>query len=145
MNKKLIFLQDGNKECGSAALLSIIRYYGGDIPINKLVEMTNTTKEGTNFLNLKNASQKLGISVSGYKINKYEQLNELTPPFIAQFSENGYNHFVVIYKIKNDKVLIMNPAKGKEVIKKDEFLKKWTNNILVFVPYKKLSIFKENK
>ena len=54
MNKKLIVLQDGNKECGSAALLSIIRFYDGDIAISKLVEMTNTTKDGTNFLNIKN-------------------------------------------------------------------------------------------
>ena len=28
------------------------RFYGGDISISKLVEMTNTTKEGTNFYNI---------------------------------------------------------------------------------------------
>ena len=31
MKKKLIVLQEGNKDCGAASLLSVIRYYGGDI------------------------------------------------------------------------------------------------------------------
>ena len=29
--KKYVVLQDGNKECGAACLLSIIKYYGGNI------------------------------------------------------------------------------------------------------------------
>ena len=53
MKKELIVLQDGFKDCGSACLLSIIRYYGGDIPLSNLVELTNTTKNGTNLLELK--------------------------------------------------------------------------------------------
>ena len=45
MRKELIVLQDGFKDCGSACLLSIIRYYGGDIPLSSLVELTNTTSK----------------------------------------------------------------------------------------------------
>ena len=47
MKKKLIIKQDGYKECGAACLLSIIRYYKGNISINKLIELTCTNKEGT--------------------------------------------------------------------------------------------------
>ena len=145
MNKKLIVLQDGNKECGSASLLSIIRFYGGDISISKLVEMTKTTKEGTNFLNIKNASQQLGINAIGYKIKEFETLYEIDCPFIAQLVDNNYTHFVVVYKIRNNKLTIMDPAKGKVVINKAEFITKWTSYIMLFSPYKKLHIFKENK
>ena len=56
MKKNLVVKQDGYKECGVACLLSIIRYYGGNIPISMLLELTNTTKEGTTFLNLKNTA-----------------------------------------------------------------------------------------
>ena len=52
MKKDLIVLQEGNKDCGAVSLLSIIRYYGGDISLDRLTEMTKTTKEGTNFYNL---------------------------------------------------------------------------------------------
>ena len=51
MKKSLIVLQDGYKECGAASLLSIIRYYGGNISINKLVNLTKTDKFGTNLYN----------------------------------------------------------------------------------------------
>lgn len=50
MKKDLIVLQEGNKDCGAASLLSIIRYYGGDISLDRLTEMTKTTKEGTIFI-----------------------------------------------------------------------------------------------
>lgn len=145
MNKKLIVLQDGNKECGSASLLSIIRFYDGDISISKLVEMTNTTKEGTNFLNIKNAASQLGLNAKGYKIDDFKTLYEVTYPYIVQIINNNYSHFVVVYKIKNNKLLIMDPAKGKVIIKKEEFVSKWTGYIMTFSPYKKLLVFKEEK
>ena len=47
MKKKLIVLQEGNKDCGAASLLSVIRYYGGDISLDRLIELTKTNKEGT--------------------------------------------------------------------------------------------------
>ena len=31
MKKKLVVLQEGNKDCGVCCLLSIIRYYNGNI------------------------------------------------------------------------------------------------------------------
>ena len=145
MNKKLIVLQDGNKECGSACLLSIIRFYGGDISINKLVEMNNTTKEGTNFLNIKNTALKLGLNAEGYKVDDINLLSEVNCPFIVQLIDNNYTHFVVVYKIKNNKLLIMDPGKGKKLLSKEEFINKWTGYIMTFEPYKKLLIFKEEK
>ena len=145
MNKKLIVLQDGNKECGSACLLSIIRFYGGDISVSKLVEMTNTTKEGTNFLNIKNAALKLGLNSEGYKIEEFNNLYDIDCPFLVQLIDNNYSHFVVVYKIKSNKLIIMDPAKGKNVLSINEFIEKWTGYIMIFTPYKKLLIFNDEK
>jgi len=145
MNKKLIVLQDGNKECGSACLLSIIKFYDGDISVSKLVEMTNTTKEGTNFLNIKNTALKLGLTAEGYKVDDFNKLYEVNAPFIVQLVDNNYTHFVVVYKIKNNKLIIMDPAKGKVILSKEEFVNKWTGYIMTFTPYKKLLIFKKEK
>ena len=44
MKQNLIVLQEGSKDCGAASLLSIIRYYGGDISLDRLIDMTKTTK-----------------------------------------------------------------------------------------------------
>ncbi len=40
-------------------------------------------------------------------------------------------HFVVVYKINNNKVLIMNPSTGKEVIDIFDFSNMWTGYILL--------------
>ena len=145
MQKKLIVLQDGIKECGSASLLSIIRYYGGNISINRLIELTNTTKDGTNFYNLKDAAQKLGLIAKGFKIDNIDKLKNNCSPLICHLNIDGYNHFVVLYSYKKEKLLLMDPAQGRVLIDKEKFSKIWTGNVLMFYPYKKLVIFEENK
>ena len=104
MKKNLIVKQDGYKECGAASLLSIIRYYGGNISINKLVDLTKTDKFGTNFYNIKSAALELGLESIGYKIDEIDKLNEVRCPIMCQIIEKNYEHFVVIYKIKKNKL-----------------------------------------
>ena len=36
----------------------------------------------------------------------------------------------------------MDPAKGYKKIKREEFIKEWTNIILIFKPYKKIPLYK---
>ena len=135
MKKNLIVKQDGFKECGAASLLSIIRYYHGNISINKLVEMTHTDKTGTNFYYLKEAATKIGLETIGYKIDKIENLTEIKKPFICQLIDHNYEHFVVVYSIKRKKIIMMDPASGERQINLKEFNKLWTGNILIFSPF----------
>ena len=145
MKKNLIVLQDGYKECGVACLLSIIRYYGGNISINKLVELTNTTKTGTYFYNLKEASTSLGLNSKAYKVDDINTLMDIKLPFISQFLNNNCEHFVVVYSISKKKVVIMDPALGQRTLTPDAFSKLWTGYIMVFSPYKKLPFYKNEK
>jgi len=142
--KKTKVLQDGIKECGAACLLSIIKHYGGNVSLERLLELTKTTKEGTNFYNLQVAAKEIGLISKGYKIDNIYKLHELEKPFISQIVINNYKHFVVVYKIKNNKITIMDPAKGMIKLNIDEFNKLWTGYILVIEPYKKLPIYNEN-
>ena len=85
MQKKLIVKQEGYKECGVACLLSIIRYYDGNIPINTLIELTHTNKNGTSFYNLKKTAAKFGIETEAFKIeqNKEEALRRInSQPYV---------------------------------------------------------------
>ncbi len=145
MKRKLIILQDGYKECGSAALLSIIRYYEGNIPISKLIELTRTTKLGTNFYNIKEAALSLGLNSKSYKVDNLDKLIQLECPILCQLVNNNYTHFVVLYKIDKDKLIVMDPAKGKVILNKDTFLKMWTGYIMIFDPIRKLPNIISNK
>ncbi|MBQ8219221.1 MAG: peptidase domain-containing ABC transporter [Bacilli bacterium] len=144
MQKKYVILQDGLKECGSACLLSIIRYYNGFISLDRLLELTKTNKDGTNFYNLSLAAKEIGFDSKGYKIDDISKLEEIESPFISQIIINNYNHFVVVYKIKNNKMTIMDPAKGMINISLDKFKSMYTGYILILKPYKKLPIYNES-
>ena len=145
MKKNLIVKQDGFKECGAASLLSIIRYYGGNISINKLVEMTNTDKSGSNFYMLKESAYQVALEAIGYKVDNINNLLSLNIPFICQLINNNYEHFVVVYSIKKNKVIMMDPAVGEKVITCDEFKKLWTGYIMIFKPFKKLVFYQDKK
>lgn len=144
MRKKCIVLQDGFKECGSACLLSIIRYYGGNVSMERILELTKTGKDGTNFHNMSLAGLELGMMSKGYFIDNINDLDNIEKPFISQIVINNYHHFVVVYKINGEKVTIMDPAKGMENISISEFLKIFTGYILIMEPTKKLPIYNDN-
>ncbi len=141
--KQYTVIQDGNKECGSACLLSIIRYYQGNVSLERLNELTNTTKEGTTFYDLSKAGMEIGLQSKGYKVDNINQLYNLEKPFISQIVNNNMTHFVVIYKVKNNKITIMDPAKGMRNLKLSDFEKMWTGYILLIEPYKKLPVYKD--
>lgn len=138
MKKNLIVLQEGNKDCGAASLLSVIRYYGGDISLDKLIEMTKTTKEGTNFYNLSQAASQIGLASKSYKVDDTVKLKEIEVPYIVQLNNKNYTHFVVVYKLNEDKVLIMDPSKGKVLIDTFDFISLWTGYLMIFEKVKSI-------
>lgn len=144
MFKKFIVLQDGIKECGSACLLSIIRYYQGNVSMNRLLELTKTNKDGTNFFDIGRAANEIGLLAKGYKIDELEKCQNIEVPFISQIIVNNYTHFVVVYKIKNNKLTIMDPAKGIITMTIEKFNHIFTGNILLLEPIKKLPKYNEN-
>lgn len=144
MKKKNIVIQDGLKDCGCACLLSIIRYYGGNVPMDMLLDLTNTTIDGTNFYEISKAANKIGLSAKGYKLTSIEKIKETKCPFICQTIINNYKHFIVVYKITNNHITIMDPAKGLIKMSITDFSKIWTSYILIFTPYKKLPFLEKN-
>ena len=144
MIKKVLVRQDGLKECGSACLESIIKYYGGNIPTNRILELTNTTNEGTSFYNLKEAALEIGLAAKAYQIDDIDKLKEIDKPFISQIVVNNCLHFVVIYKMKDGVITVMDPAKGMVKMYDDELSKRWTGYILVLEPYRELPFYEEN-
>lgn len=132
MKKNLIALQDGAKDCGAACLRSIIQYYGGNVTLERLIELTKTTKEGTTFYNLKEASEEIGLATRSYRVDDIEKIKEINIPFICQITKNNYTHFIVVYKIKDNKLLIMDPSIGRQSIDIFDFNNIWTGNIMLF-------------
>ena len=135
-----VVLQDGIKDCGVCSLLSIIRYYGGDVSKECLRDLTNTTKSGVSAYKLVEAAEKLGFRVEALN-GEIEKINVNNLPCIAHVIINkSYQHFIVIYKLDFDsgKVQIMDPARGKKVISLSEFKLMSSSNYIFLYPIKKL-------
>ena len=139
--------QDGIKDCGVCCLLSIIRYYGGDVSKEYLRELTNTTKDGVSFYNLINGAKQIGFDAIGLS-GKLENIKVNNLPCIVHFIINKtYKHFVVLYEIneKKHQVTLMDPAKGKKTISFSEFNLLTSNNYIFLKPIRKLPIIKKRK
>ncbi len=131
MLKNIVVRQEDEADCGACCLLSIIKYYDGFIPLEYVKVDTLTTKDGTSFYNLKVAAEKYGFEVIG---KKEYNLDEIKLPAIVQIKTNNFYHFVVIVKIDNDMIVIMDPATGKNKLKLSKFKEIFTGYVLELFP-----------
>jgi len=109
--------------------------------IDRLVELTKTTKDGTNFYNISEAASSVGLSTKSYYVTDIEKIKKLNTPFIAQFNNL---HFVVVYKISNNNILVMDPATGKVNLDIFDFSNMWTGYIMLFEKVKLLPLQEKN-
>lgn len=138
-----IVRQQDEKDCGVCSLLSIIRYYKGNVPLEQLRLDARTNNEGTTALNLVLASQKYGFDAVGMKVENLNDIKRL--PAIAHLNlKKGYSHYVVIEKVTKDKIILMDPAKGKVVKFLWEFQKEWSGVVLIFYPKQKIMVLKND-
>lgn len=124
--------QQGIKDCGVTCLYNIIRYYKGNISIDKLRNLTKTDENGTSIYNIVEASNKLGLKSNAYMC-KYNSLKKIPWPFIAHIKlDEKYDHFIIIKNIKKDKIIVEDPIREKVIYDKNMFLKEWTNVVITF-------------
>ena len=142
MKRKFIVRQQDIKDCGICCLESIIKYYNGYIPLEILRLDTKTNNNGTTAYNILKTAKKYGMNGIGKKIEDIHSKEILLPCIAHIITEKGINHFVVIYKITDKHIYIMDPSKGyiKEEI--DIFKKEWTNIILIIKPYQTIPLYK---
>ena len=108
MKRKLVVLQEDKNDCAAASLLSIIRYYDGNLDLEYIRNLIHTSKNGTTAYDLINGSKEIGFYSFAKKINFSELIKESTfLPFIAHIKKNNMFHFVVIYKLDNIKNKIL--------------------------------------
>ncbi len=120
------FKQPDAKDCGPTCLRIISKFYGKNIPLQQVRNISETTREGSSMLGLSDAAEKLGFRSLGVQID-FKTLKEEVPfPCIVHWNKV---HFVVVYKIdKTGIVYISDPSYGLITYTKDEFIKSWIGN-----------------
>jgi len=122
LDKFPVLLQDQPYQCGPVCLKIICQHHGRAIPLKQLESMTNMTPVGTSLLDVSEAAKILGLKTLGIRLNYNQFLTEAPLPAIAHLDKA---RFVVVYKIKKNKVYISDPALGKITYRKKEFCQRW--------------------
>jgi len=135
MKRSVNIKQHDITDCGAACLASIAAHYGLNFPIARIRQYAFTDKKGTNVLGMIEAANKLGLDAKGVK-GPFECLQNIPLPAVAHvIVKETLHHFVVIYKVTNDYILVMDPGEGKLIKKSnEEFKKEWTGVLILIRP-----------
>lgn len=135
MKNSYLVRQQDITDCAAACLATVCMYYKKEVTITKLRDLLGTDIKGTTLLGLEDGAKRLGFDTKAIRINKSNINDKFTLPAIAHIvSSDGLSHFVIIHKITKEKVVILDPAKGKEKKNIDDFFKVFDGVLLLLVP-----------
>jgi ATP-binding cassette subfamily B protein len=138
-----IYKQPDLKDCGPTCLRIISKYYGRNIPLQEIRNLSETTREGSSLLGLSDAAENLGFKSLGVKIDFNTLAEEVPFPCIVHWNKQ---HFVVVYDIVKSKkynvksitgkvqntsdnrhftIKISDPSYGLISYTQEEFIKNW--------------------
>ena len=122
MNKFKVERQHDSMQCGIACLQMICNYYGKEYSLDSLSKICFATTEGVSMLGISETATSLGFHVVNVKCT-VKTLTEVSLPSILHWNQN---HFVVLYRVKNEKKFyIADPGKELLTYSLEEFKKHW--------------------
>ena len=114
-------------DCGPACLKMVAEFYKMSFPLETLRKKCYITREGVSFLGLSEAADSLGFRTIGVKIH-FNLLSENVPlPCIVHWRQK---HFIVVYKIKKDKIWVADPGVGLIKFDREEFIQNWASTVV---------------
>lgn len=147
MLKRVIVKQQDQKDCGVCCLESVIKYYEGYVPLEKIRGDTFTTKRGTSAYYMVETLKKYGFDAYGTKIHKDKFWTESfpLPAIVHVILDNGSNHYMVLYEKRKEKVILMDPNSGKKVMSITDFFWIWSEVAIIMYPKNKIVCYPKEK
>ena len=107
-------------DCGPTCLRMISKFYGKHFTLQTLREKSYLARDGVSMLGIADAAESIGLKSLGVALT-WEKLSSEAPlPLIAHWKQN---HFIVVYKIRKNKVYVADPQLGLISYTREEFLK----------------------
>jgi ATP-binding cassette subfamily B protein len=124
------FAQQSASDCGAACLVMVARYWGKKFSLNRLRDIANVDRNGASLRGLSAAAESLGFATRPVKAN-LAQLARQPLPAIAHWQGK---HYVVVYQVTRQQVIIADPAIGQKALSYKEFQASWTGYALLLTP-----------
>ncbi|MGQ7818912.1 peptidase domain-containing ABC transporter [Metapseudomonas furukawaii] len=107
-----VVLQAESQECGLACLVMIANYHGFHLDLMSLRRRFSISLKGTNLAQLVRYAQNLEFSCRPLRL-ELEDIGKLRLPCILHWN---MNHFVVLQKLRGNRVYLLDPALGYRVL-----------------------------
>ncbi|TMP43870.1 ABC transporter ATP-binding protein [Pseudoalteromonas citrea] len=127
-----IILQSEAAECGLASLAMVAAYHGYDSDLISLRQKFSISMEGATLLDIMQFAEKLELTSRPLRI-ELEDLDALQTPCILHWD---MNHFVVLKKANEKRIVIHDPAAGEKTFTLKEASNHFTGIALELTPTK---------
>lgn len=124
MKKFPHFKQADFKDCGPTCVKIISKFFGQNVPLEHLRNLSETQRSGSSLLGLSNAAESIGFKSLGVKFS-IKDLSDAPLPCIVHWNKR---HYVVLYRIRKDKYFVSDPAHGLLSYDEEDFIKHWIGN-----------------
>jgi ABC-type bacteriocin/lantibiotic exporter with double-glycine peptidase domain len=116
-------------DCGAACLAMVLAYHGNALPLDR-VRATMGTNRGIDAGAMVRAAEPFGLRGRGVKLD----IPDLRFLPVGSVLHWGFNHFVVLDRLRRNAVDIVDPSSGRRRIPLDAFRRHFTGVALVFEP-----------
>lgn len=120
-------------DCGPSALLTVLRCYGGNTTLVRARQLCRTDTQGSTMLDLVRAAERMGFKAWGASGTFADLAKEKMPCIAHVVLENGLQHFLVIYRIRNEKLYVGDPGKGNYRLTASEFEQIWKRHAVILL------------
>jgi ATP-binding cassette subfamily B protein len=124
------FEQQSVSDCGAACLVMIARYWGKKFSVNRLRDIANVDRNGSSLRGLAAAAESIGFSTRPVKAS-LDKLADQPLPAIVHWEGR---HYIVVYEITRQSVIVGDPAIGQRSLTLSEFKAGWTGYALLLQP-----------
>lgn len=129
-NKVPVVLQTEAAECGLACVSMVAQYYGDKRDMTHLRQHISVSLRGITLKDIMDIAQQMAFQCRALKVEP-QDLSQLTLPAILHWD---MRHFVVLTKVKQERLTIHDPSIGKRTFTFDEASKHLTGIALEITP-----------
>ena len=109
-------------DCGPTCLRMVAEHCGKNISLQTLREKMQIGKDGVNLLGISDAAEAIGFRTQALKLDYKTLIEDARLPAILHWKQN---HFLVLYKVKRNKLFVADPASGLITLSPEEFKSNW--------------------
>ncbi len=124
------YAQHSASDCSAACVVMVGRYWGREFNINRLRELAYVSRDGASLKGLATAVESLGFNSRPVKAS-FDRLASQQLPAILHWERK---HYVVVFEITPQHVIICDPAIGQRKLTHAEFNQSWTGYCLLLEP-----------